>query len=133
MPGLKSILPSPASGVAVGLGTGVAVYLVYNSALPPHADIRAGNPNNTDIESARKGAAMKSAGLIGLIFLVTRDLHAFIVSGAMLTGIDYMAKHHNAINPIDGTLDTGGAQTVAPDQASNVYAMPDYSQAEHYA
>jgi hypothetical protein len=130
MASLKSILPNPASGVGVGLGTGIAVYLIYNSALPPHADIRAADANNTDIEAARHGAAAKSAGLIGLIFLVTRDVHAFIVSGAMLTGIDYMAKHHNAINPASGKLDTGGSDSVAP--MASVHSLPDYGEAESY-
>jgi hypothetical protein len=126
MAGLKSVLPSPASGVGLGLATGIAVYLVYNSALPSHADVRAGSPNNDDIESSRKGAAIKSAGLIGLIFLVTRDVNAFIVSGAMLTGIDYLTKHHNAINPASGKLQTDST-SAAP---SNVFSLPDYNTSE---
>lgn len=128
---LKSILRSPSEGVMVGIGEAVAVYLIYNSALPSHADIRSAPSNNTDIESARKGAAMKAAGLIGLVFLLTRDVNAFIVSGAALTGVDYMAKHHNAINPGSGKLDTGGADTVAP-TASNVYSLPEYGTSESY-
>jgi len=122
----KSILRSPSEGVMVGLGTAIAVALIYNSQLPSGADIRAGNPNNSDIESARKAAAWKSAGLIGLVFLVTRDLNAFIISGATLTGVDYAAKHHNAINPGSGKLQSDST-TAAP---SNVYSMPDYSQSE---
>lgn len=123
---LKSILGSPSEGVMVGLGTAISVYLIYNSQLPSGADIRAGNPNNDDIESARKAAAYKSAGLIGLVFLVTRDLNAFIVSGAALTGVDYTAKHHNAINPTSGKLQTDNG-SAAP---SNVYSMPDYGNTE---
>jgi hypothetical protein len=127
---LKSILPNPGSGVALGLAEGIAVYLIYQSQLPPGADIRAASPpNNSDIEASRKSAAIKSAGLIGLIFLLTRDLNAFIVSGAMLTGVDYVTKHHNAINPTSGRLDTGGATTVAP---SNVFSLPDYGTSESY-
>ena len=123
---LKSLLPNPGSGVALGLGELVAVYLIYNSQLPSGADIRAGNPNNTDIESSRKSAAWKSAALIGLVFLLTRDLNSFIVSGAGLTGIDYATKHHNAINPSSGKLQTDTG-TVAP---SNVYSMPEYGNSE---
>ena len=119
---MKSILRSPSEGVMVGLATSLAVYLIYNSQLPSGADIRAGNPNNDDIESSRKSAAYKSAGLIGLVFLVTRDLNAFIISGASLTGIDYVTKHHNAINPGSGKLQTDTG-TAAP---SNVFSMPEY-------
>jgi len=133
MAGLKSILPNPGSGVALGLGTGIAVYLIYGAALPAHADMRAyGSPNDSNLESARHAAAVKSAGLIGLIFLLTRDVNTFIVSGAALTGIDYMAKHSNAINPSTGKLSSaadGAADSVAP---SNVYSMPEYGTSESY-
>jgi hypothetical protein len=131
--GFKSLLPNPGSGVALGLGEAIAVYLIYGSALPSHADIRGvGEPNDSNIEASRHAAAVKSAGLIGLVFLLTRDLHAFIVSGAALTGIDYMAKHSNAINPANGKLSTaadGAADSVAP---SNVFSMPDYGTSESY-
>lgn len=124
MAGLKSIFSSPEGGIAGGLATGIAVLFIYNSALPSHADIRTGEPNNTDIEAARKGAAIKSTALVGLVFLLTRDLNTFILSGATVAGIDYLAKHHNAINPQTGSLDTtSGVDNTMP---SNVYSLPSY-------
>lgn len=127
MPGLKSVFTSPEGGVMGGLATALAVLFIYNNALPSHADIRTGDANNQDIESARKGAAVKSTALVGLVFLITRDLNTFILSGATVVGIDYLAKHHNAINPQTGTLDTqSGVDNMAP---SNVFSLPGYGAA----
>lgn len=127
MPGLKSVFSSPEGGVVGGLATAIAVLFIYNSALPSHADIRTGDANNTDIESARKGAAIKATALVSLVFLLTRDLNTFIISGGTVAGIDYLAKHHNAINPQTGTLDTqSGVDSSMP---SNVYSLPSYGAA----
>jgi hypothetical protein len=126
---LKSIFSKPEGGIYAGLAQGVAIYLIYQSALPPHADIRTAQADNGDIEAARKGAAYKSAALLGVVFLLSRDLNAFIIGGTELFGIDYLAKHHNMINPLSGKFDTGsaGGQSTAP---SNVYSLPDYGQTE---
>lgn len=124
MPNLKSVFTSPEGGVMGGLATALAVLFIYNNALPSHADIRSGDPNNVDIESARKGAAIKSTALVGLVFLITRDLNTFILGGATVAGADYLTKHHNAINPQTGTLDTqNGVDSTMP---SNVFSLPSY-------
>lgn len=126
---LRSIFSKPEGGIYAGLAQGIAIYLIYQAALPSHADIRSAPPDNPDIEGARRGAAYKSAALLGVVFLLSRDLNAFIIGGTELFGIDYLAKHHNMINPNDQKFAsvTGGGQNVAP---SNVYNMPDYSQSE---
>lgn len=125
----KSLLPNPGSGVALGLGIAISSYLIYQSALPSHADMRQGNPNNDDLESARKGAAVKSAAVLGVVFLLTHDLNTLIVGGLAIGGIDYMAKHHNAINPATGKLDSSqNGRSIR--QQSNLFSLPDYSQTE---
>ena len=124
MAGFKSIFKSPEGGVVGGLATAIAVLFIYNNALPSSADIRAGNPNNTDLEAARKSAAIQASALVGLVFLITRDLNTFILSGATVAGVDYVAKHHNAYNGATGKLDTtAGVDNTMP---SNVYSLPDY-------
>jgi len=124
---MKSLLPNPGSGVAIGLGEAIAIYLVYQNALPSHADMRMGAPNDDNLEAARKAAALKSAGLLGVIFLLTHDVNSFIVGGLALGGIDYMAKHHNAINPATQKLDSG---TTGQSVSNNVYSLPDYGNSE---
>ena len=128
---LKSVL-KPDSSVTVGLAEAAAVYVIYTSALPNHADIRSAPAHNTDIESARKAAAWKSAALLGFVFLLTQDLNSFLIGGLALGGIDYMTKHANGTNPATGKLDTGGASiTSAPAQAGNeqAFPMPSYQDA----
>jgi hypothetical protein len=126
---LKSVL-KPDSSVMVGLAEAAAVYVIYQAALPNHADIRSAAPHNTDIESARKAAAWKSASVLGFVFLLTRDLNSFLIGGLALGGIDYMAKHANGINPATGKL-AAGSQITAPDSAApagnvTAFPLPDY-------
>lgn len=116
----------PDSATSVGILTAVGVYLIYMNSLPNMADIRLAPPNNEDIDSARKGAAWKSAALITLVFLVARDLNSYIISGAALVGIDYMVKHHNAIEPATGKLDVGGNSTLMPGGSAPLQATEAY-------
>lgn len=119
---------TPEGGTMVGLLTAAGVYLIYNNAVPNVTDIRAAQPHNADVESARKGAAWKSAVLIGLVFVIARDVNSYIISGAALIGIDYLHKHANAIHPATGKVDvSGGGMSVAP-TVDNEYAMPNYSE-----
>jgi hypothetical protein len=120
----------PDSATTVGLLTAAGVYLIYNNALPNAADVRSAMPHNDDVDKLRRQAAFKSAALIGLVFLVARDLNSYIISGAALVGTDYMYKHANAIHPATGQMDTGGGgMTIAPGLAE-AYPMPSYDDAE---
>lgn len=114
----------PDSATEVGILTAIGVYLIYNNALPSIADVRNANPDDQDVEAARKAAAWKSALLIGAVFLVARDLNSYIISGAALVGIDYMYKHHNMVNPGTGKLDTNA--TLGTPGTAQVYPMPNY-------
>lgn len=105
----------------VGVGTATAVYLIYNNALPNLADIRLAQPDDSTAETMRKHAAWKSAALIGVVFLVARDLNSYIISGVALVGIDIMHKHANQVNPATGKVDAGTTQRV-----SEIRPIPDY-------
>jgi hypothetical protein len=125
MPRLLSRL-QPDSATSVGILTAIGVYLIYQNALPSAADIRMAQPNEPAVESSRKGAAWKSAGLITIVFLVARDLNSYIISGAALVGIDYMYKHHNAIQPATGKLDAGTPPTITPGAGAPLQAVDSY-------
>ena len=133
---LKSVL-KPDSSVTIGLAEAAAVYVIYQSVLPNHADIRSAKPHNADIESARKAAAWKSAAVLGFVFLLTQDVNSFLIGGLALSGIDYMTKHANGVNPATGKLDSGGASitsapagTAAADAGNaQAFPMPDYQDA----
>lgn len=123
---MLSKLGAPDSATMVGLLTAAGVYLIYNNSLPSVADVRSAAPHDTDVESARKAAAWKSAALIALVFVVARDLNSYIISGAALFGIDYMYKHNNAIHPHTQKLDVSNSgDTVAPGLAT-AYPLPEY-------
>jgi hypothetical protein len=121
----KSLLKTPDNGVMIGLAEAAAVYVIYQSALPSHVDIRSAAPHDGDVESARKAAAWKSAAILGVVFLVTHDLNAFLVGGAALAGIDLMVKHANAVNPATGKLTPGSAVSSADNVGA--FPLPDYS------
>jgi hypothetical protein len=105
----------PDTATSVGILTAIGVYLIYQNSLPNLADVRLAPANDGTVESSRKAAAWKSAGLITIVFLVARDLNSYIISGAALVGLDYMYKHSNAVNGSTGKVDvsSGGGTPVA--------------------
>lgn len=113
----------PDSATTVGLLTAAGVYLIYNNALPRVADIRTIESQNKDVDVSRRMAAYKSAALIGIVFLVARDLNSYIISGAALIGIDLMYRHADAVNPQTGKI----ADSTNPAPTDLVYPpMPEY-------
>lgn len=122
---LKSVL-KPESSITIGLAEAAAVYVIYQSALPNHADIRSADAHNTDIEGARKRAAWKAASILGLVFLITQDLNSFLIGGAALGGIDLMVKHANAVHPATGKV-AGAASPGDSVELDTATPLPDYS------
>jgi hypothetical protein len=108
---LKSVL-KPDSSVMIGLAEAAAVYVIYQNALPPVADVRTAPANNSDAEGARKAAAWKSGAVLGFVFLITQDVNSFLIGGLALAGIDLMHKHANGVNPATGQL--AGSQISGP-------------------
>lgn len=102
---LKSAL-RPDSATMVGLLTAAGVYLIYNQAVPNLTDLRLASPNNAAVESERKKAAWESAALVGIVFLVSRDLNSYLISGTALVGLDLMTKHADSVNPATNKTDT---------------------------
>lgn len=132
---LKSILKPPES-IAIGLAEAAAIYAIYQSAMPSHADIRSAPAHNTDIEATRRQAAWKAGAVLGFVFLISRDLNSFLIGGLALGGIDYLVKHSNGINPLTGKLAMAapGSAVQQPAQQgagdnSAAYPMPDYGTA----
>lgn len=117
----------PDSSVAVGIASAAAVYGIYSLTLPNAADVAASDPHNSDVETARKTAAWESIALLSVVFLVSKDLNAYIIGGVGLIGVDYAFKHMNGINPSTGKLDAStSGQTIAPGLAT-AYPVSDYN------
>ena len=125
---LKSMFKAPEGSITVGLAEAAAVYVIYQSALPNHSDIRIADAHNTDIEASRKRAAWKAASILGLVFLITQDLNSFLIGGAALAGIDLMVKHANAVHP--GTGKMSGPTAPSSGELDTATPLPDYSDAQ---
>lgn len=129
--GLKSVFKAPEGSITVGLAEAAAVYVIYQSALPNHADIRSADAHNTDVEASRKRAAWKAAAILGIVFLMTQDLNSFLIGGAALAGIDVMVKHANAVHPGTGKMaGPGPAETADAAGLDTATPLPDYSDAQ---
>jgi hypothetical protein len=104
----KSIL-KPEGSIALGLATGIMVYAVYDRSLPDAATMHATTANDINIEAGRKKATITSAGVLGAVTLLTRDVNVFILGGVVLFALDFHARHANASNKDTGLLvsDTG--------------------------
>lgn len=113
--------------VGIGLMEAAGIYLIYNNALPNCADVRSAQPHDTAIDGARRGAAIKSTALLGIVFLISRDLNAFIVGGVALVGIDAMYKHANGINPGTNKLDKSDMGTSIAPSLSVATPLASYS------
>ena len=126
-----SKLPDSGSGTMVGVLTAAGVYLIYNNALPTTADVQASPANDATIEQCRKKAAWESLALVGVVFLVARDLNSYIISGAALVGMDLLYKHSNAVHPATGKVDKSSDATSIDSDSPNaaVYSLPEYGTA----
>lgn len=132
LPSFKSALKSD-NAVMVGLAEGAVIAAVYQHAIPSMADVRTATPHNSDIEASRKRAALESAAILGLVFLMTRDVNSFLIGGLMLTAIDLHVKHANGVHPATGKLAPGGSITdnsVAVSGNTEAFSLPDYGGAD---
>lgn len=125
---LKSVL-KPDSSVMVGLAEAAAVYVIYQSALPSHADIRSAPAHDQTIDSARKMAAWKSAAVLGFVFLLTQDVNSFLIGGLALGGVDYMTKHANGVNPQTQKLQAPGSTITQMQGQQQAAGAPDNAEA----
>jgi len=125
---MKSIL-NPDQSVLVGLASGGVIMAIYQGALPAFAQIRASDAQDRDIEGSRKLAAWASAGLLGFMFLLTRDKNAFLIGGLALAGVDLLVKHSNGMNPLTGILDIFDGHEGEPldMEMATSHPLPDYS------
>lgn len=100
---IKSIL-KPDGSVAIGIATGIAMYAIYDHALPPGSVIQATDANDVNIEASRKKAVITSAGVLSVITLLTKDVNVFILGGVVLFALDFNTRHANASNPATAQL-----------------------------
>lgn len=117
----------PDSATIVGVLTAGGVYLIYNNAVPSLADLREMAPHDESAEKERKKAAWTSALLIATVFVISRDVNSYIISGGALVVIDLMHKHANMVHPMTQQIDE--PTEFGPSTAAT-YNLPDYQEAQ---
>jgi hypothetical protein len=70
--------------------------------MPPIADIRVADQQNSDLRSAEKTATWTATGIVSAISLVTRDPDIFVVGGLSVVVLAWTHRHANAVNPQTG-------------------------------
>lgn len=113
----------------LGIANGALIASIYDKTIPSVAAVRAADSNDSDIEAARKHAAWASAGVLGFMYLLTRDRNSFLIGGLVLATMDIMVKHANGINPSTGTLDGTNQETIDPSLV-NQYPLPNYDSSD---
>ena len=87
--------------VSLGMGLAVAalVWGVFNSTMPPVAEVRVTDQNDRDLAAAERTATWTSAAVVAGVALIAKDATVFILGGAMVTGLAWMYRHANQVHP----------------------------------
>jgi hypothetical protein len=99
----------PEMSLAVAAATGVLVYGIFQTELPPTADVHAAPAYNPHITGSLTTAAWTSAAAVAGVSLLAKDPTVFVVGGALAAFLTWRYKHANAVNP-------GTGQVVLPPQ-----------------
>jgi hypothetical protein len=117
-----------AHGVEVGILAGIADILIFQHFMGAGlSDIMATDAHNPMDERSERNALYTSLGLNTVTAFFMRSWDTFVVSGAVLVGIDFAIKHAVAVSPATGKMTQGQAPLGGSSGLSNVMPMPDYT------
>jgi hypothetical protein len=93
---------------AASVGVGVALIaitgLIYERSCPPLVDQRQAPPGEQNSTAAEKVARWTSAGVVGLVSIVTFDPTVFILGAGGVIVFSWVYRHANhAVNPLGDT------------------------------
>lgn len=88
--------------VPAALAVAALVGGIYANATPPLVDIRASDPGDPNVQSARKQAAWLAAAAVSGISLLAKDPTIFVMGGAMVIAFDWFHRHADRVNPATG-------------------------------
>lgn len=111
----KSLLNPPAS-IGAAIGTAGLVIAIYAINLPNIAQIHATDAHDTNINAARKKAAITAAIAAAAVSVLSHDLNPWILGGGAIIISDVFFRHANSTNPVTGEMvATSGYGQVMPD------------------
>lgn len=86
------------ASLGLGLASAALVWGVYNVALPTVADVRVGDPEDSDAASAERVATWASAAAVAGVSLIAKDATIFIIGGSMVVLMSIWYRHSNFFN-----------------------------------
>lgn len=89
----------PEVSIPVALATAGVVYGIYNTMLPTHADVRAVETGNLDIQKSENTALWTSVAVTGAVSLISQDVAPFVLGGLMAVALSWAYRHANAVDP----------------------------------
>jgi hypothetical protein len=111
----------PEGSLTLGVATAAMVFGTYSLSLPSTATVSATAPNDSNLESSRKKAALISSIVVAGVALIARDKTIFVLGGTVLIALDWHARHAIMAHPETGEVVN---PTTAYTPASNVTQMP---------
>lgn len=110
------------TAVEIGVVGAVGEFLIFNHFMPPVIDVRANQPNDSEIEGSERTGLLVGTIFLGLLTAFSPGkLETFCIAGAGLVALDFAYKHANALNPATGSMQPSEQST---------FSMPDYEQQE---
>ena len=88
----------------IALATGAVVYGIFQTQLPPTAQVKATMPNNQHLQSSRRTATIIALAVSGGISLMAKDPSIFVVGGTLAVVLDFVHRHADATHPQTGRL-----------------------------
>lgn len=99
----KSLL-SPPAAIGTALGTAGLVMAIYALTVPNVGVIHATTAHDTNVDAARRKAAIAGAFAAGAITLLSKDMSPLILGGGAVIISDIYVRHANAVHPVTGQL-----------------------------
>jgi hypothetical protein len=113
-----------AHGAEVGAILGLVDVAIFDHFMGVSIGDLLSSPMNDNAERAEREALYTCLVLNMGVSILMRSLEVFIVSGAVLIGVDFMSKHANAVNPSTGRMTQG--QQVSGSLGPADQPMPNY-------
>jgi hypothetical protein len=117
-------MPISKAAVEVGVIGAVGEFLIFNHFMPPVIDVRANQPNDSEIEKSERTALLVGTAFLVLLSAFTQKVETFAIVGGSLVAIDFAFKHANAVSPGEGKVIPSSGQE------ESLYSVPDYEQQE---
>jgi hypothetical protein len=114
---------SAQTSIGVALGTAALVGVIYQSVMPPVANVRAAQANNATLQKSRRTATFLAAGTVGLVYWLTKDPVPVMIAGSEVIALDMTHRHADAVNHITQTVmpASSGAGPSSGAQSSGIH------------